>query len=79
MDRFVGLNTVTVDRMTKRRYRKSKRKVFRPRLQIKRCIVFQCIWFAEFPLSNSRITFIISPWISISFPSKIPDPSRQIS
>ena len=65
--------------MTKRRYRQSKWKVFRARLQIKWCIVFQCNWFAEFSLSNSRITFIISRWISISFPSKIPDPDRQIS
>ena len=69
----------TVDRMTKRRYRKSKWKVFRARLQIKWCIVFQCNWFAKYSLSNSRLTFIISPWISISFPSKIPDPDRQIS
>ena len=65
--------------MTKRWYRKSKWKVFRARLQIKWCIVFQCNWFAKYSLSNSRLTFIISPWISISFPSKIPDPDRQIS
>ena len=65
--------------MTKRWYRKSKWKVFRARLQIKWCIVFQCNWFAKYSSSNSRLTFIISPWIFISFPSKIPDPYRQIS